>query len=225
MSDGTLELPSQSAAENTVTIAVPADAAPGESYAIVWAEVSTSGGDGVKLVNRAGIRIYLDVRGSNPAVSSFTVDSMTAARDAEGKPTVLAQVHNTGGRAIDLKGTLSLTSVSGSLTAGPYTAKLGTTVAPGKSGAVTVGPNDALADGPWTAVLELTSGRLKGSTQAEITFPSKTGTAPPAPTHTTGEDNNWPVPGLILGSLGVLLLLAAGIIIFRAAKKRRHQTQ
>ncbi|WP_074713846.1 hypothetical protein [Arthrobacter alpinus] len=225
LSDGVLDLPGQATAEDTVTIAVPKDAAPGETYAIVWAEVSTSGGSGVKLVNRVGIRIYLDVRGDNPAVSSFTVDSMTAERGAEGNPVVRAQVHNTGGRALDLKGTLGLTAVKGALAAGPYEAKLGTTVAPGKSETVTIEPDDDLADGPWTAVLELQSGLLKESSQAEITFPSQPGIAPAAPAHETGDGSNWPMIVIILGSSAALLLLAAGIIIFLLAKKRRTPVQ
>jgi hypothetical protein len=224
LSEGALEVQGHSTADDTVTIKVPKDAAPGESYAIVWAEVSTSGGSGVKLVNRVGIRVYLDVRGNNPAVSSFTVDSMTAARDADGKPVVLAQVHNTGGRAIDLRGTLNLASVAGALKAGPYDAKLGTTVAPGKSEAITVEPKDELADGPWTANLELTSGLLKESSQAEITFPSKTGAAPAAPAHTTGDDGRTTLL-VIFVSIGVLLLLAAAIAIILVAKKRRTPVQ
>ena len=219
LSQATLEVKSHSVAIDTITIAVPTDAAPGETYAIVWAQVSTAEDSGVTLVNRVGIRIYLDVRGHNPPASQFTVDSMTAERDENGKPIVLAQVHNTGGRAIDLTGTLLLTSVSGSLTAGPYDARLSTTVAPGQSEPITIEPTDALDNGPWTAVLELHSGILTESSQAVITFPSKPGAQAAVPAHSTTDN-----PGILVIALGGLaILVVAGIAILWTIKRRRSR--
>ncbi|MFE7778596.1 hypothetical protein ACFU5O_32885 [Streptomyces sp. NPDC057445] len=76
-----LDIPARSAARTTVTIAVPKDAAPGERYGVVWAQVSgRDTGSGISLVNRTGIRIYLSVGGHNPPQPKFTVDTMTAAR-------------------------------------------------------------------------------------------------------------------------------------------------
>jgi hypothetical protein len=218
LSQGTLEVKSHSTSVDTITIAVPKDAAPGETYAVVWAQVSTAGDSGVTLVNRVGIRIYLDVRGNNPPASRFTVDSMTAERDQNGKPIVLAEVHNTGGRAIDLTGTLQLTSVSGALTAGPYQAQLGTTVAPGQSESITIEPGDALANGPWTAILELHSGLLKESSQAVLTFPAKPGAKATVPAHPTADNLG------ILVALGFSLLAflaAVGVMILLVMRRRR----
>jgi len=220
LSQGTLQVKSHSANVDTVTIAIPTDAAPGEKYAIVWAQVSTAGNGGVRLVNRVGIRIYLDVRGNNPPASSFTVDSMTAERGPGGKPIVLAEVHNTGGRAIDLTGTLRLTSVSGSLTAGPYRARLGTTVAPGQSEPITIEPGDDLANGPWTAVLKLQSGLLTESSQAVIKFPAKPGARAACPAHPIADNLGILVIALSI----VVILVAAGIAILWTRRRKRSRT-
>ena len=48
---------------------------------------------------------------------------------------VLATVHNTGGRALDMNGTLQLPAGPGGLSAGPFPANLGVTLAIGDTGA------------------------------------------------------------------------------------------
>ncbi|MDB5621310.1 MAG: hypothetical protein JWQ24_5548 [Tardiphaga sp.] len=222
LSRSALEVRSHSTSLDTVTIAIPTDAAPGETYAVVWAEVSTVGSGGVKLTNRVGIRIYLDVRGNNPVASSFTIDSMTAERSQSGRPIVLAQVHNTGGRAIDLTGTLQLKSVSGSLTAGPYEARLGTTVAPGQSEPIMIEPSDALANGPWTALLELQSGLLKESAQAVITFPAKPGAGVTVRAHPP--TNYLGILVIVLSLVAILVAAGIAILLIRQRRRRRSQT-
>lgn len=62
----TLHVPAHDALRDTVTIAVPRDAAPGERYAVVWAQVRGGRGGGIALVSRTGIRMYLSVGGHNP---------------------------------------------------------------------------------------------------------------------------------------------------------------
>ncbi len=155
------------------TIAVPADAAPGERYAVIWAQAAkhAPAGGGVAEVNRIGIRIYLSVGPGNPPAAAFTVDSMTAQRSAGGVPVVLAQVHNTGGRALDLSGDLRLTHGPGSLRAGPFPVQVGTTLAPGDSGPVTVPLKQGLPNGPWHARIRLVSGLTTGTAEATIRFP------------------------------------------------------
>ncbi len=59
---GALLLPAGPKALETVTISVPKDASSGRRYAVLWAEVAAPAADGVTLVNRVGIRIYLSVR-------------------------------------------------------------------------------------------------------------------------------------------------------------------
>ena len=103
----TLDVPAHDTARDTVTIAVPKDAAPGEQYAVVWAQVSGTRGAGVALVSRTGIRVYLSVGGHNPPAPNFTATTVTAERDRGGRAVVRAPDRNTGGRALDLSGTLN----------------------------------------------------------------------------------------------------------------------
>ncbi|WP_327325608.1 DUF916 domain-containing protein [Streptomyces sp. NBC_01210] len=212
-----LEVPAHSTARMSVTIKVPRDAAPGERYATVWAQMSGGHGPGVTLVNRAGIRMYLSVGGHNPPPTNFTVDTMTAERNADGRAIVRAQVHNTGGRALDLSGTLKLSKVSGNINAGPYAVQLGTTLAPGQSEAVKVLVTDQVADGPWNAVLELKSGLTEKSYHARIAFPHNRGSAPPVTVQgDVGSDHMT-----LIGALAGLLL---GAILPIAVILRRRKT-
>ncbi|MEU6432166.1 hypothetical protein ABZ860_40205 [Microbispora sp. NPDC046973] len=66
-------------------------------------------------------------------------------RDATGHPVLAAQVRNTGGRALDLSGSLSLSEGPGGLRAGPYPAVLGVTLRPGETGRPTAASRVTLA--------------------------------------------------------------------------------
>ena len=112
----------------TVTVTVPRDAAPGEQYGVVWAEARSApvAGGGVTQVTRVGIRLYLSVGPGGPPAANFTIGALTAKRATDGRPTVQASVHNTGGRALDMNGTLRLLGGPGGLSAGPFPANLGT---------------------------------------------------------------------------------------------------
>lgn len=155
----------------TVTIAVPRDASPGERYGVIWAELPPAGAGGIGQVNRVGVRIYLSVGPGGEPASDFRVDSLQAQRDVDGRPLVSAVVTNTGGRALDLRGTLALSDGPGGLSAGPFPAELGTSLAPGQTTPVTVLLDPAISGGPWRAVLSLSSGRLTRAAEATITFP------------------------------------------------------
>ncbi|MFF7190039.1 hypothetical protein ACFZAR_33530 [Streptomyces sp. NPDC008222] len=202
-----LRVPPRSTARTTVTIHVPRDAAPGERYGVVWAQMSGGHGPGVTLVNRAGIRVYLSVGGHNPPATRFRVDTMTGERDRSGRAIVRAQVHNTGGRALDLSGTLDLTKVRGSINAGPYPVELGTTLAPGQSEPVTVVVTDQVANGPWKATLRLRSGQYEETYRARITFPRHSGHGRAARAHAVVAGRSMAfyggATGLVLG--GALL--------------------
>ncbi|MFI9271216.1 hypothetical protein ACIGXM_10960 [Kitasatospora sp. NPDC052896] len=204
---------------DTLTIAVPKDAAPGERYAVIWAQASgRHDGGSIALVSRAGIRVYLSVGGDNPPAPKFTVDTMTAQRDPDGHAIVQAQVHNIGGRALDLNGTMKLSAVSGSLSAGPYQVQLGTSLAPEQSEPVKVPVTDQLADGPWNATIELKSGLLAETYQARITFPHESGVAPAAVAHPV----TLSAHPLLVGALVVLtLLLGAALLVVVVNRRRR----
>jgi hypothetical protein len=162
-----------------VTINVPKLASSGERYAVVWAEVSapTSAAHGVKLVNRVGVRIYLSVGPGGAPPTNFALGSLSAARSATGAPLVVASVYNSGGRTLDINGTLTLSKGPGGLSAGPFAATLGTTLAPDKSEPATVALDKRLPRGPWHAQLRLTSGFVERSAVATITFPRAAGGA------------------------------------------------
>jgi hypothetical protein len=203
---------------DTVTVTIPSDAAPGESYAEVWAQVA-SPGRGISLAARVGIRLYLNVQGNNAPEADFTITTMTALRNDRKQPVVTAMVHNTGGRAIDLSGTLRLSIVSGSLNAGPYDAEIGTTLAPGQSEAVTILPTDALDNGPWNATLEMQSGLLHKSYQAKITFPSTQGKGSIAAAHPSSDMTASLL--YIIGGLVLLALVAVSMWIAIARRRPR----
>jgi hypothetical protein len=172
---GAVNVPPGGKALATVRLAVPDDAAPGEQYAVVWAEVRSAprGSDGVTQVTRVGVRMYVSVGRGNPPAEDFSIDSLTAARSPDGLPIVVATVHNTGGRALDMRGTLELQDGPGGLSAGPFPANLGTTLAPGDTGSVTVMLDERLPAGPWDARIDLQSGLLDRTERATITFPDR----------------------------------------------------
>jgi len=208
LSRDVVDIAPSSRTEETVIVTVPADAAPGEQYAAVWAEIRTPGDSGVILVNRVGIRLYISVGAGNAPASSFTIDTLTAQRASDGHPLVTVQVHNTGGRALDMSGTLSLSDGPGSLSAGPYPAQLGSTLAPGQSAAVMISLDRELPEGPWNAGLTLKSGLLEENVEARIRFPSDPESeAPVAAQRKMGDYLVYLIGGLVV--LAVLVTAAA----------------
>ena len=122
MSQDVLRLLPGASAFETVTINVPKTASAGERYAVVWAEVSTPApatGSGVKLVNRVGVRLYLSIGPGGAPPSNFVIGSLTAERSATGRPLVVATIHNSGRRTINISGNLTLSNGPGGLRAGP----------------------------------------------------------------------------------------------------------
>lgn len=64
-----------------VTIDVPSDAAPGEQYAVLWAQTTSGGSGAITQVSRVGIRVYLSVGPGGEPASAFEIESFTAERD------------------------------------------------------------------------------------------------------------------------------------------------
>lgn len=201
----------------TVTIDVPADAAPGEQYAVVWAQ-TTSGADdgtGVTQVSRVGIRVYLSVGPGGEPASAFTIESLTAARGEDGVPLVQATIRNTGGRALDLSGTLGLTGGPGGLSAGPFPVSVGNTLGIGETQPVDVELDEQLPNGPWQADIEVTSGLLSESAQATLTFPDALGSGEVVLIDTDGHAVWW-----WIGAVALTLCLLA--LLGRALLRRRR---
>lgn len=226
---GTVEVPADGTVTATVTIAVPPDAAPGEQYGVVWAEASSapSGDGGVTQVSRVGIRLYVSIGPGGAPAADFTIDSLTAGRRAEGEPTVLANVTNTGGRALDLNGTLQLSGGPGGLSAGPFPVAVSRTLALGSSTPVTIVLDPQLPAGPWDATVTLSSGPVERSAQATITFPDA------GATETVGAEtveSGWLLPALAGLAVLVLLSIVVGLLLLhrhrrlRAPASRRHRS-
>jgi hypothetical protein len=196
----------------TVTIQVPRTASPGNLYGVIWAQETGLGktGNGVNVieVNRIGIRIYLSVGPGGPPPVNFDITSITGTRSARGQMVVQAEVHNTGGQAVDVSGYLKLTGGPGGLSAGPYQ-EPGVTLAPGQSEPIRVFLDKQLPDGPWRALIVLTSGITQRSAEATMDF-SPTGSA----------NRGY----LIMAAILVLLILLAGSgawLIRRNIRNRR----
>jgi hypothetical protein len=206
----------------TVTIAVPANASPGERYGVVWAELPAAvpAGGGVSAVNRVGVRIYLSVGPGGEPASDFAVTTLEAKRDADGNPTVAAAVQNTGGRAVDLSGELRLTNGPGGLSAGPFEAKLGTTLGIGQTEPVLVVLDKAVPAGPWDGRIVLRSGLIEREATAKITFPaapaSSSGAVAPAP----GSSGGGSLLPVLLG-VGVLMGAVVLTIVLLRRRGRR----
>jgi hypothetical protein len=218
---GSSDVPAGGRAMVTVTIAVPRDATRGEQYAVIWAEVRSAPGDagGVIEVSRVGVRVYLYVGSGGAPASAFTIDSLTARRSTAGAPSVLATVHNTGARALDMSGTLRLLAGPGGLTAGPFPANLGTTLAVGDTRSVTIVLDKHVPDGPWDARIALHSGLLERRARATITFPPAGASRPvKAVTGHAGSRSLW----LVLAIAGVLISWAAALWLVLAKRARRR---
>ncbi|WP_159620645.1 hypothetical protein [Arthrobacter zhaoguopingii] len=206
--------------EVLTTIAVPVDAPEGEQYGAVWAEMRSPADEGgVVQANRVGIRIFLSVGPGNGPPADFAIGSLTTSRDEEGRPQLGGLVTNTGGRALDVSGSLSLTEGPGALSAGPFAVQSATTIAPGTTHEVTfILPKD-LPNGPWIAGLKLTSGLLEREASTPVTFPEagagETITPPQAGT------NPW-IPHPVLAAV-LLLALAGTALLIRRRKRQPHR--
>ena len=209
----------------TVKIAVPTDASPGERYAVVWAELAAAvpPGGGVAAVNRVGVRIYLSVGPGGEPASDFAITTLEARRDGEGNPLVAASVRNTGGRALDLSGQLKLTNGPGGLSAGPFEAKLGTTLGIGQTEPVLVPLDRAIPAGPWEAHILLRSGTTEREATAKITFPAVAGSSQPVATRAPAGGGSRLLP--VLAAIAALMI--AALLTFRLSRRavtRRHPT-
>ena len=129
---------------------------------------------------------------------------------------VLATVHNTGGRALDMSGTLELTDGPGGLNAGPFPVVVGTTLGVGDTESVTIALDEALPAGPWNSEIILRSGLLERSASATITFPAS-GTALPVDTV-----RRSPWLYVAIATLVFLLIIGAWRWVHQARRRPRR---
>jgi hypothetical protein len=211
-------LPAGSVATIDVAISVPADAAPGEQYGVVWAEARSApvAGTGVVQVSRVGIRLYISVGPGGAPAPDFTISALTASRSSKGTPVISAGVRNIGGRALDMNGSLRLTDGPGGLSAGPFPATLGVTLAVGATDDVEITLDARVPDGPWRATIVLRSGLTERTASAVIQFPPVGSAAP-----VTVESGSGSSLGLAVMVSIAALATAALVVVFVVARRRR----
>lgn len=206
-------VPAKGSVEATVTIKVPEDAARGEQYGAVWAEPASAPGAGIGSAGRVGIRLYLDIGAGVAPAPDFTIESLTAERSPDGTPRLIATVHNTGGRALDMGGTLQLRGGPGELSAGPFPVVLGTTLAVGGVAPVAIALDDQVPAGPWDARITLRSGLVEHSAEATLTFPSAGVSVPVA---LESDHTRW-----LLLLVGIAVLGLVGAVLEIVRRRRR----
>ena len=216
----TVSPPAGAVALATVTIAVPADASPGERYGVVWAELpeAVPTGGGIAAVNRVGVRIYLSVGEGGEPASDFEITTFEALRSADGNPSVATTVTNTGGRALDLSGELTLSNGPGGLSAGPFEARLGTTLGIGATEPVLVNLDRAIPNGPWDARIVLRSGTVEREATATISFPAAAAASSGRVAVAPDTGRRWWLSAV--AALAVLLVL---FLLFLLLIRRRRQ--
>jgi hypothetical protein len=209
-------LPPEGTTPIGVTIQVPTTASTGERYAVLWAQVTAAdpSATGVRMSSRVGVRVYLDIGPGGEPPSDFQILSLTPARTADGQPQVQAQVRNVGQRALDMTGALSLSGGPASMSAGPFPARLGTTLGIGQTEPVTVPLNSVLPDGPWTARLTLASGTVRHTVTVTLTFPDAAGIGAPVALGGT-------LPSVAVVYFGGVLLVAGALCAYLLARRRR----
>jgi hypothetical protein len=199
-----------------ITINVPAGATRGEHYGVIWvqqrAKARTRSGSAVIEVSRVGVRIYLAVGRGGAPPSSFDITSLTGHLTRAGRPIIVAHVNNTGGRALDLNGSVRLTDGPGGTRSGPFPAQRTVTLAPGQSWNVTFAAPKNLPQGAWRATVTLASGLTKAKVTATIELTS----VMTARAGLSGRRWIW----ISLGGLLVFLVVATG---WYARQHRRRQ--
>lgn len=216
----TVTVPARGTTTPEVTVTIPPDAVGGERYAVVWAEQASPQGSGISTVSRVGIRMYVSVGEGEEPASDFTVDQLTAKRNADGAPVVLAQVTNPGQRALDMSGELTLSDGPGGLSAGPFPATLGTTLGIGERQPVEIVLDPALPAGPWTARITLRSGELERMVEGTLTFPSGDAEQVVDARAVDADDDSG---ALLLPAIAAALLLAVlGSLLFLLWRRRRQ---
>ncbi|MET8231464.1 hypothetical protein ABZS77_12430 [Micromonospora sp. NPDC005298] len=186
-----------------VEIAVPEKASRGERYAAIWAQVTSAKErtGNVTQVHRVGIRVYLDVGPGGEPPTDFRIDGLAAEPGVGAFPVVTATVTNTGQRALDMTGTVSLRKAA--VQAGPFKVTNGVTILPGRTGQVRIEVNQALPEGTWDVQARLASGTVERTATGRIALPVA---APMAVSTSTGP--GWLV--YAVGGLALLVLVALG---------------
>lgn len=215
----------QTSANAVATFNVPANATDGERYGALVAELPARPAQGITQAARVGIRIYLSVGTGTAPTSDFSIASLTAKRLPDRTPEVTALVRNTGGRALDLSGTLTLGNGPGGLSAGPFPTANGITLGIGATYPIAVKLDPRLPDGPWTATMTLHSDDITHSATGTISFPAQAGTAnAPVTAHLKSTHNKGLRPVVVVGAV-ILWLAILGLFLFVWWRRRKRDDE
>jgi hypothetical protein len=219
MGAASLDLAAATAQPVSVTIAVPPSAIRGEHYAAIWASIAgpPAAAGGIRQINRVGVRVYLDVGPGGEPASDFQIDGMALNQTGLRWPVVSAEVHNTGGRALDLTGTLRMSDADGIVNAGPFPVDNGVTILPGHTARVGAPVDKALSPGRWTAQLTLTSGTVQHKATATLAL------LPPGDSH-PAVAGPWTTLALRAGGVAGLAVLTVVAILLGHRKRVRART-
>ncbi|GAA3737312.1 hypothetical protein GCM10022225_20150 [Plantactinospora mayteni] len=207
------------------TVDVPPPTSAGERYAVIWASTKSrpNESDGINQIHRVGVRVYLDVGLGGEPPSNFTIGELVPARDPQGVPSVAIRVVNTGQRALDVGGSVSLSEGPADLRAGPFDVVQGTTLGLGETGTVTVRFPRELPNGPWKIDIALESGTVRQNATGEVTFPDPGEVGKPsrlfAPLATP-----WGILGTSLAS-GLVIAGVLFVVARRIRQRRRVGTE
>lgn len=191
-----------------VTIKVPADASTGERYGVVWASTTNKGN--VSVVSRVGVRQYIYVGKGGAPPASYTIDAVSGQRNAEGKPTVVATLTNTGKRVLQMSGKVFLTDGPGGTSSGPY--DITGNLAIGQTGDFTALLPEDIPLGPWKATVKFDYLGNQQEKTGTITIPAGGSVAPAEP----GSGPPW-----IFIAVGLLILLIVAAIIWLIRSRRK----
>lgn len=214
ISKSALTLAPHSDAALVATITVPGNAPSGEQYGVIWAQVSARGAGNVTLVSRVGIRIYLSIGPGGAAAPGFTLGTPVASRTSAGVPVVSVPVHNTGGSAVDVQGTLQLTDGPGGVSAGPFHSKQVDTLAAGQSYPATFALPAKLPNGSWQATFTMVSGLITKTETVTLSFNG----APATAAH-----SKFPVVWVAVGMAALIVIVLIALLISRSRRKRRSR--
>lgn len=208
-------------AQPMVRIAVPDDAPAGERYGVIWVEAPPADDGPVEAVNRVGVRIYLSVGEGGEPATDFRIDGLTAERPDAERLHVHAEVTNTGGRALDLTGELSLSDGPGGLSLEPVSPVAGRVLGVGDSGRVTFDLDSSLPAGTWHAEVVLRSGAVERDAEGELIIPE-----PGDITEAEVDDGQaGDLPAWLLTVAWLLLLLVLVALIVVLARRRRDDDE
>lgn len=201
---------------------VPETAEDGEYYGALVAErVSATPSSGIAVRSRAAVRVYLSVGSGTEPETDFELPAFRPIRQRDGRPAIEIDGCNTGGRAVDLSGTVELTNGPGGSRAGPFRTEQATTITPGDCHTFTIPLDKELPNGPWDATAKLRSGKEERTAEARITFPENAGERGKK---VETKEVTGTVPGIIaLGVSIFLLLLLAGWLLWFLLKRRKRK--